>query len=175
VNAFSGNVQFRALLKEYKYAYDSAKKMDKVKVIDGLIQKIRSMGGRFLQEDKERTGWVDIGDARAKKKCAQAMRETKVDLDDNAPSKDHEVRMQHDKKRRKYCSSGMYYMSSSQRRQMFQSLKEEPTCPLTHMIEVAAKTSSRPMELMEFSSVLTDESFAISSTKRSSSRKRKSS
>ena len=77
INAHPGNVQFRDLVKQYRGIYLSpeTKKLDKVKVATKLVDIVRSMDppGRFLKEDEN--GWVEIGDARARKKAGQAMRE----------------------------------------------------------------------------------------------------
>ena len=77
INAHPGNVQFRDLVKQYRGIYLSpeTKKLEKVKVATKLVDIVRSMDppGRFLKEDEN--GWVEIGDARARKKAGQAMRE----------------------------------------------------------------------------------------------------
>ena len=77
INAHPGNVQFRDLVKQYRGIYLSpeTKKLDKVKVATQLVDIVRNMDppGRFLKEDEN--GWVEIGDARARKNAGQAMRE----------------------------------------------------------------------------------------------------
>ena len=81
VNSFPGNLQFRELLKQNKDAYNDAKKLEKMAIVTNIVKTIRDMvpSGRFLKEDKTKNGWVDIGDAKAVKKCGQAMRQTKVE------------------------------------------------------------------------------------------------
>lgn len=64
-------------MKSYKDKYLKAKKKQKPNVAAEVVTKIRSLDppGRFLKKDKE-TGWyLDIGDARAKEKTSQALRE----------------------------------------------------------------------------------------------------
>lgn len=87
VNSFPGNLQFREILKKNKDAYNEAKKLEKMAIVTNIVRAIRGMhpSGRFLKEDKTKNGWIDIGDARAVKKCGQAMRQTK--LDQPAPKK----------------------------------------------------------------------------------------
>lgn len=81
VNSFPGNLQFREILKRNKEAYTKAKKKRKLAIVNKIIHTIRCMDppGRFLAEDKEVDGWVDIGDAKAIKKCGQAIRQTKIE------------------------------------------------------------------------------------------------
>ncbi len=78
INSHSGNLQFRQLVNQHKHKYLSkqTKKLDKVKIADGIVQTIRRMDppGRFLKEDKDQN-WLEIGDERARKKAGQAMRE----------------------------------------------------------------------------------------------------
>lgn len=81
VNSFPGNLQFREILKKNKDAYNEAKKLEKMAIVTNIVRAIRSMvpSGRFLKEDKTKSGWIDIGDAKAVKKCGQAMRQTKLE------------------------------------------------------------------------------------------------
>ena len=79
INSHHGNVQFRELVKKHQVEYlaKTTKKLDKAKIADKIIQQIRSMNppGRFLREDSASGAWIEIGDARARKKTGQAMRE----------------------------------------------------------------------------------------------------
>jgi hypothetical protein len=83
INSHPGNVKFRELVNKHKHQYLSreTKKLEKVKVADLIVQTIRKMDppGRFLKEDSNSKGWVEIGDEKARKKAGQAMRE-KADL-----------------------------------------------------------------------------------------------
>lgn len=79
-NSHSGNRAFRALVKRYQSKYLQAKKRDKPGVASVIVESIRRKGGRFLRRQSSRCGpgivtWVDIGDARAREKTCQALRE----------------------------------------------------------------------------------------------------
>lgn len=76
-NSHSGNRSYRKLVKKMKQKYLAAKKKDKPRVAAEVVDIIRKMDppGRFLKKSKD-TGWyVDIGDAKAKEKTSQALRE----------------------------------------------------------------------------------------------------
>ena len=81
INAHSGNVHYRELVKQYRGVYLSheTKKLDKAKIAAKIVTAVRNMvpPGRFLKEDKD--GWVEIGDEKARKKAGQAMREKAPD------------------------------------------------------------------------------------------------
>lgn len=79
-NSHSGNRAFRALVKLYQSKYLEAKKRDKPGVAGVIVELIRRKGGRFLRRQISRCDpgivtWVDIGDARAREKTCQALRE----------------------------------------------------------------------------------------------------
>jgi len=79
-NSHSGNRAFRALVKRYQSKYLQAKKRDKPGVASIIVEAIRRKGGRFLRRQSSRfdpgiVAWVDIGDARAREKTCQALRE----------------------------------------------------------------------------------------------------
>jgi hypothetical protein len=76
-NSHCGNRSYRKLVKKFKDKYLKAKKKEKPSVAAEVVEIIRNLNppGRFLKKDKE-TGWyLDIGDARAKEKTSQALRE----------------------------------------------------------------------------------------------------
>jgi len=76
-NSHSGNRSYRKLVKKFKDKYLKAKKKQKPSVAAEVVDVIRKLDpqGRFLKKDKD-TGWyLDIGDARAKEKTSQALRE----------------------------------------------------------------------------------------------------
>jgi hypothetical protein len=76
-NSHSGNRSYRKLVKKFKDKYLKAKKKQKPSVAAEVVEVIRKLDpqGRFLKKDKD-TGWyLDIGDARAKEKTSQALRE----------------------------------------------------------------------------------------------------
>ena len=76
-NSHSGNRSYRELVKQYKDKYLQAKKKQKPNVAAEVVAKIRNLEppGRFLKKDKESGWYLDIGDARAKEKTSQALRE----------------------------------------------------------------------------------------------------
>jgi len=82
IDTHEGNIHFRNLVATYKETYLSpdTKKRDKVTIANQLVQQIRNMdpAGRFLEKDKADGRWYEIGDARARKKAGQAMREKKT-------------------------------------------------------------------------------------------------
>mmetsp|Transcript_14058 Transcript_14058/g.21038 ORF Transcript_14058/g.21038 Transcript_14058/m.21038 type:complete len:543 (+) Transcript_14058:443-2071(+) len=104
-NSHSGNRSYRKLVKKFKDKYLKAKKKQKPSVAAEVVDIIRTLDppGRFLKKDKD-TGWyLDIGDARAKEKTSQALREgapmirkqmtegkyvADGDSDDESPEKD---------------------------------------------------------------------------------------
>ncbi|KAL3929715.1 MAG: hypothetical protein SGBAC_012090, partial [Bacillariaceae sp.] len=60
--------------------YIQAKKRDKPGVASIIVEAIRRKGGRFLRRQSSRldpsiVAWIDIGDARAREKTCQALRE----------------------------------------------------------------------------------------------------
>ena len=60
--------------------YAKCHKNDKAKISRGIVNAVRSFGGRFLELD-ERTGvYEDIGDHRACAKTSQALREGQTKL-----------------------------------------------------------------------------------------------
>eukprot|EP00591_Stephanopyxis_turris_P002623 CAMPEP_0195520032 /NCGR_PEP_ID=MMETSP0794_2-20130614/15955_1 /TAXON_ID=515487 /ORGANISM="Stephanopyxis turris, Strain CCMP 815" /LENGTH=857 /DNA_ID=CAMNT_0040649301 /DNA_START=76 /DNA_END=2649 /DNA_ORIENTATION=+ len=70
-----GNRRFRALVKYYQPLYVSACKHEKLKVSKSIVEAIRKSipPGRFLERNRD--GWVDIGDKRAWDKTSQTLRE----------------------------------------------------------------------------------------------------
>ena len=78
VNAHAGNVQLRAMVAQHKDGYlsTSTKKLEKAYIAADIVYHIRSLtpSGRFLIADPDGT-WYDIGDERAIRKVAQALRE----------------------------------------------------------------------------------------------------
>jgi len=82
IDTHEGNIHFRNLVATYRETYLSpdTKKRDKATIANQLIQQIRKMvpAGRFLEKDKADGRWYEIGDARARKKAGQAMREKKT-------------------------------------------------------------------------------------------------
>ncbi len=81
INAYSGNVQFRKLVKLHKKAYLMVKKHEKVEIAQMVVNTIQSMDppGRFLKEHEDSKSWVEIPNERVLKKTKQALREPEDD------------------------------------------------------------------------------------------------
>lgn len=87
INAHPGNVYFRTLVEQYKHKYcdPGTKNVDKARMASSIVYTIRNQqdaavgeggeGGRFLKEDQDSGFWVEIGDEKAIRKAAQALRE----------------------------------------------------------------------------------------------------
>ena len=70
----------RLLIEKFKKKYAAASKSDKPKVTDEVVSRWRAQKppGRFLSRidpDDSMSKWHDVGDKRARRKCAQALRE----------------------------------------------------------------------------------------------------
>lgn len=75
-----GNINFRLLVEKFKKRYAAAPKADKPKVTDEVVNewRARTPPGRFLTRtdaEDSMSKWHDVGDKRARRKCAQALRE----------------------------------------------------------------------------------------------------
>lgn len=84
-----GNVKFRQLIKDNRFRYLAASKVDKPKISEDVVKQWRSMNppGRFLSrkdEDEvegnsekkdEHAVWFDVGDKKARLKTSMALRE----------------------------------------------------------------------------------------------------
>lgn len=75
-----GNINFRLLVETFKEKYAAANKADKPKVTDEVVSqwRARKPPGRFLtrtEPEESMSTWFDVGDKRARRKCAQALRE----------------------------------------------------------------------------------------------------
>ena len=84
----SGNIKFRQLIKDNRFRYLAAPKVDKPKIAEEVVHMWRKMNppGRFLSpknEDEEgniekkdgSTVWYDVGDKKARLKASMALRE----------------------------------------------------------------------------------------------------
>ena len=76
-NVHIGNRSFRSLVKKHQDEYLKAKKKDKLVVAAFLVDIVRKKipPGRFLKKDDARNLWYDVGDAKAREKTSQALRE----------------------------------------------------------------------------------------------------
>lgn len=79
VNNHEGNIQFRALISEWKPAYNASNiaNLEKTHICAEIVARIRTMQppGRFLQFDERLRAWLEIGDLKARKKAGQALRQ----------------------------------------------------------------------------------------------------
>lgn len=74
-NTQPGNKKFRSLVQNYKLRYLEAKKKDKPKIAQQIVDFIRKKGGRYLQFREDIDQYIDIGNEKAREKTAQALRE----------------------------------------------------------------------------------------------------
>lgn len=76
-----GNINFRLLVEKFKKRYAETSKLDKPHVAELVVRQWRARNppGRFLARTNPEEGtmskWHDVGDKRARRKCAQALRE----------------------------------------------------------------------------------------------------
>jgi len=79
INAHDGNVNYRRIIRAHRSEYlsDTTGKHDKKFILSNIVSLIRNSNppGRFLEKDVTTLFWIEIGDERAKKKIAQALRE----------------------------------------------------------------------------------------------------
>merc|ERR1740123_2621074 len=75
VYSHPGNVAYRKIVNSHRATYLSptVRKLEKMKIAAKVVSHVRSMNGRFLI--KEGDYWYEIGDAKARRKAGQAMRE----------------------------------------------------------------------------------------------------
>jgi hypothetical protein len=101
--SFSGNIQYRKLVKAYRGMYVQSSRRIKPKVAQCIVYSVRQMGGRFLKRVESGSGgkdsdetisttssnnnsssggawWVDVGNVKAREKTSQALREGAPDL-----------------------------------------------------------------------------------------------
>mmetsp|Transcript_16867 Transcript_16867/g.24408 ORF Transcript_16867/g.24408 Transcript_16867/m.24408 type:complete len:188 (-) Transcript_16867:172-735(-) len=79
-NHFSGNVQYRSLVKQYQLVYLKAKRRDKPRIARLIVNIVRHRNGRFLKKDMTSNTWKDIGNTKAREKVSQALREGAPEL-----------------------------------------------------------------------------------------------
>ncbi len=72
-NHHPGNHAFRQMVKQLRLRYSTS--ANKQAISRAIVAAIRAKGGKFLQQDKLKTTWYDIGDKEASKKTSQALRE----------------------------------------------------------------------------------------------------
>lgn len=73
-----GNLMFRNFIKEQVCNYESTQlKGEKTPLIADIVNRIRSMGGKFVKQD-EASNWYDIGDILAREKVGHSLRDQVV-------------------------------------------------------------------------------------------------
>jgi hypothetical protein len=114
----SGNQAFRKLVKINLARYTAAtNRFEKGKVANEIAQVIRQNGGGFIKMDPNTGGWLDVGDAAAKEKVAQTMREMALKCDPEKEARKHEKRVKSRARRlaaKKEQAPGTISPSSSQ-------------------------------------------------------------
>ena len=79
VNGHIGNLRMRGFGVDVRDVYKQAKKSQKRKIAARIVQKVQSVGGRFLKRDKDTGLWWEVGDEQAITKVSQALRESVPD------------------------------------------------------------------------------------------------
>jgi hypothetical protein len=74
-NVHPGNRDFRDLINKYRTIYVKAKKNDKPSISRAIVKEVRSRGGRFLRKNDKDNLYYEIGDANAREKTSQALRQ----------------------------------------------------------------------------------------------------
>lgn len=74
-NQHEGNCFFRSLINKNRERYLRAKKNDKPFISLSIVDIIRQRKGRFLKKDEDSGLWFEIGDAQAREKTSQALRQ----------------------------------------------------------------------------------------------------
>ncbi|KAL7469225.1 hypothetical protein ACHAXS_009482 [Conticribra weissflogii] len=94
-NNHPGNESFRELVNEVKVPYVNCPKREKPLIARRIVEAVRNQSppGRFLQKDMDTGLWNDIGDAKAREKTSQALREGAPIIRDllHAPSSGSDV------------------------------------------------------------------------------------
>lgn len=73
-NIHPGNVKFRNLVDSNKTEYLAGNKQTKQRISLSIVKAIRKEGGRFLKQWKD-DKWYEVGDAAAREKASQALRQ----------------------------------------------------------------------------------------------------
>lgn len=79
-NHHHGNIKYRQLVKICQPAYIAAKRRDKPKIAQRIVRAVRLLGGRFLKKVPDQNYWTDVGNAKAREKTSQALREGAPEL-----------------------------------------------------------------------------------------------
>lgn len=74
-NQHEGNCFFRSLINKNRERYLRAKKNDKPFISLSIVNIVRQRNGRFLKKNEDSGLWYEIGDAQAREKTSQALRQ----------------------------------------------------------------------------------------------------
>lgn len=74
-NQHEGNCFFRSLINKNREKYLRAKKNSKPHISMAIVKAVRERNGRFLRKDDDSNLWFEIGDAAAREKTSQALRQ----------------------------------------------------------------------------------------------------
>lgn len=74
-NQHEGNCFFRSLINKNRERYLRAKKNDKPFISLSIVNTVRQRNGRFLKKEESSGLWFEIGDALAREKTSQALRQ----------------------------------------------------------------------------------------------------
>jgi len=79
INSHEGNIRFREIVTKQKLDYLVAPKtrLGKSQIVEKVVAEVRKLDppGGFLEADEKSGLWIEIGDTRAMRKSAQALRE----------------------------------------------------------------------------------------------------
>jgi len=90
-NQHEGNCYFRALINENREKYLRAKKNDKPFISLSIVNTVRRRNGRFLKKNEKTNLWFEIGDAAAREKTSQALRQRAPEYRRHIFAKDSEA------------------------------------------------------------------------------------
>lgn len=79
VNEHRGNLQMRGMASAVRQEYLASKKSVKSKVVQRVVTQVQEKGGRFLKRDSATKLWCEISNEQARKKVAQALRDSVPD------------------------------------------------------------------------------------------------
>lgn len=95
-NQHEGNCFFRSLINSHREKYLRSKKNDKPFISRSIVNAIRRRNGRFLKKDEKAGLWYEIGDAAAREKTSQALRQRAPEYRRQIYEKDCQaIRQQH--------------------------------------------------------------------------------
>jgi hypothetical protein len=69
-----GNVRFRDIMEWHRPQYDKGEKSEKTVIAADIVRIVKGEGGRFLKQNENGRGWVEVDDASARVKVSHAFR-----------------------------------------------------------------------------------------------------